>query len=89
MKAFLIFTKDNGNREDCSVYYSHLVFAETEEKAIDHIAALPNSPERDVLEAQEMPIHVALSDWSHITIQHEDSTLAFPKDTTLRAGRQP
>lgn len=33
MKYFLVFTPDRGSREDCSVYYSDLVIAETMDEA--------------------------------------------------------
>jgi hypothetical protein len=33
-KYWLVFTKDNGEREDCNVYYSNLVRCRTKKEAI-------------------------------------------------------
>lgn len=53
MKYFLIFTQDRGGREDCSVYYSDLVGADSEEEAfVKYFAA--NHPDATQDEIDEM-----------------------------------
>ena len=55
MNYYLVFYSDNGNREDCNVYYSNLVIADDEDDAIDkYISSCRHKPDRDRLEALEM-----------------------------------
>ncbi len=56
-KYYLVFTSDNGNNEDCSVYYSSLVFAKDEDEAIDKlIATSKHSLPKNRYEALEMDL---------------------------------
>lgn len=50
MKYYLVFTPDDGNSEDCNVYYSYLVIANDEAEAKKKFtqwreSALPSDPE--------------------------------------------
>lgn len=53
MKYFLVFTPDRGDREDCSVYYSNLIIADSIEDAkakfINHSYKLRKSQRENYL----------------------------------------
>lgn len=54
MKYFLIFTGDEGSREDCSVYYSNLVIANNETDALNKYFSKYTGIDKDRYEALEM-----------------------------------
>lgn len=47
---WLVFHNDQGNREDCNLFYTDLIYCETKEEAIS-IAALINDTSTDKLYA--------------------------------------
>lgn len=55
LKFFLVFYKDNGNREDCSVYYSWLTQAATRQAAIQKVAVKESADPAD-LDAEIMKL---------------------------------
>lgn len=48
MKYFLVFTGDSGDREDCSVYYSKLVIASSDEEALSKFQKHRNISDEDM-----------------------------------------
>lgn len=52
-KYYLVFYSDNGNREDCNVYYSWLTRAETKRAAIKRVAEREGL-DIDALDADKM-----------------------------------
>jgi hypothetical protein len=53
-KYYLVFTPDNGSREDCNVYYSTLVIATSEQEALEKNEAAIRMERREYLEGKNM-----------------------------------